>query len=483
MLALSTGVQGLDQLLMGGLPSGHVYLIRGEPGTGKTTMALQYLTKGREPHEKALYLTLSQTASELAEIATAHELDLTGVLVEDASILLPTASAGDQTVLQTSELELEHLITRIQGQLDKMPGARIVLDSLIDVRLRSADVLTYRRLIRKLIDRIVNAGCTGLFLDSDPEYGGDSQIAALVHGVISLQRALPGYGIAQRRLEINKMRAVFHSEGLHDFTIQKNGVRVFPRLSAVHQVDAPNLQTISTGLPNLDEILGGGVEQGIVSMIYGQSGVGKSTMSAVFLKSAILRGERAVGFLFEEHPKTFVHRADGVGLALSPAIEEGNLILEWLNAGEVLPGEFVHKVIDKLDRTNSSVLVIDSINGYLTAAAHKDHALAQLNTLLTVLRSRKALTVLVAEQSGLLSNGRTGMDMSVMTDAIILLRQYEWQSNIRRSVAVLKKRSGPHSTELRELVLQPGRFDVIPIAAEQVEEIRDVNLLGSRSST
>ncbi len=397
MLALSTGVQGLDQLLMGGLPSGHVYLIRGEPGTGKTTMALQYLTKGREPHEKALYLTLSQTASELAEIATAHELDLTGVLVEDASILLPTASAGDQTVLQTSELELEHLITRIQGQLDKMPGARIVLDSLIDVRLRSADVLTYRRLIRKLIDRIVNAGCTGLFLDSDPEYGGDSQIAALVHGVISLQRALPGYGIAQRRLEINKMRAVFHSEGLHDFTIQKNGVRVFPRLSAVHQVDAPNLQTISTGLPNLDEILGGGVEQGIVSMIYGQSGVGKSTMSAVFLKSAI--------------------------------------------------------------------------------------SLAQLNTLLTVLRSRKALTVLVAEQSGLLSNGRTGMDMSVMTDAIILLRQYEWQSNIRRSVAVLKKRSGPHSTELRELVLQPGRFDVIPIAAEQVEEIRDVNLLGSRSST
>ncbi len=482
MRALSTGVQGLDQLLMGGLTAGHVYLIRGEPGTGKTTMALQFLTEGREPHERAFYLTLSQTASELAEIATAHELDLTGVLVEDAALLLPVANAGDQTVLQTSELELEHLVSRIQQQLHAMPGARIVLDSLIDVRLRSADVLTYRRLIRKLIDNIVKASCTALFLDSDPEYGGDSQIAALVHGVISLQRALPGYGIAQRRLEINKMRAVFHAEGLHDFTIQKSGVRVFPRLSGHKEASAPDLKIVSTGLPHLDEILGGGLEQGVASMIYGQSGVGKSTLAAVLLKSAVQRGERAVGFLFEEHPKTFVQRADGVGLDLSPALDEGRLVLKALNVGEVLPGEFVHRVLDALDATKASVVVIDSINGYLTAAANKDHALAQLNTLLTVLRSRKVLTVLVAEQSGLLSNTATGMDVRVMTDAIILLRQYEWRSSIRRSVSVLKKRSGPHSTELRELILKPGGLDVVPIAADQVEEIRDVNLLGSRSS-
>jgi len=481
MELLSTGVQGLDEILRGGLPAGHVYLVRGEPGTGKTTIALQFLTRGRQAHEQAAYLTLSQTESELREIAAAHDLDLTGVEVDDASVLLQLTDHSGQTVLQTSELELQHLAHQVQERLETMDGARIVLDSLIDLRLRSADVLSYRRFIRAIIDGIVSAGCTAIFVDTIPEYGGDSQIASLVHGVISLQRELPGYGIAQRRLEINKMRAIFHAEGLHDFTIQPSGVRVFPRLNADKNYDEPDLTTISSGLPKLDELLGGGLEAGTACLVYGQSGVGKSTLSSVFLRAASLRGEKAIGFLFEEHEKTFLSRADGVGLDLSSGLRNGSLILQSREAGEVLPGEFVHSVIDRLEATDASIVVIDSVNGYLTAAANKDHALAQLNTMLTVLRSRKVLTVLVSEQMGLLEYPQAGFDLSVMSDAIILLRQYESESDIRRSVAVLKKRSGPHSIELRELVLSPGTIDVRPLQEGQATEIRSSNLLTSRT--
>lgn len=475
---LSSGVRGLDDLIDGGYPAGHVYLIRGEPGTGKTTMALQFLGAGRDAGERCLYLTLSQTSDELGAIAASHELSMADVEVVDADALF-AETLSRQTVLNTSEIELTRLTAQLKERIERLNPSRIVLDSLIDLRVRSADILAYRRLIRSLIDMLVEKGATALFLDSDPEFGGDSQIAALVHGVISLQRALPGYGVAQRRLEVNKMRAVNHSEGLHDFTIAPSGLRVFPRLTSASEDVEPSLEVVSAGLQDLDELLGGGLELGTTGLVFGQSGVGKSTLAAMMMSAALERGEHAAGFLFEEHAKTFIHRAEGVGLPLRAGLENGRLHFFDLRAGELLPGEFVHHVLDVVDQHRIQLLVIDSVSGYLTAAALKDHALAQLNTLLSTLRSRRTATILVAEQAGLMTSIGSSVDISVLADTVMLARQYEAQSSIRRSVAVVKKRTGPHSTELRELRFSPGKLEISKISFEHLSELRGAKLLSS----
>ncbi|MBW8640658.1 AAA family ATPase [Hoeflea sp. WL0058] len=476
---MSTGIEGLDYIMDGGLPTGHVYLIRGEPGTGKTTMALQYMNAGARNGEPALYVTLSQTARELDIIASSYGMSLDGMDVHSGHDLFGEASA--QSVIDTSEMELERLVGRVRDILAETKPTRVVIDSLIDLRLRALDVLAYRRLFRELMDILIAAQTTTLFLDSDPEYGGDSQVTALVHGVLSLRRALPGYGIAQRRLEINKLRGVAHAEGLHDFTILANGVRVFPRLTSELDAAPPSLDTVGTGLAGLDELTCGGVSQGTALMIYGQAGTGKSTLAASIIRASIDRGDQAAAFMFEEHPKTFLKRADRLGIPLTEENESGRFITADMRAGEVLPGEFVHMVLDAADRKPVKTVVIDSVNGYVTAAANKDHALAQLNTLVATLRSRQVVTVLVVEQPGFLTQIGHSLDVSILSDCIILLRQYEPQSMVRRSITVLKKRTGPHSTELRELVMEDGRMDVVAIPPDRLETMRQLHLLNSHA--
>lgn len=481
MEQISTGVHGLDTLLAGGLPQGHMYLIRGEPGTGKTTIALQFLTEGARRGETGLCFTLSQNAHEVALIAGSYGMDLENIEVQDADTLLNQSHAARQTVVNTAELELRQVIDRLKARLEEVKPVRVVVDSLIDLRLRSPDVLAYRRLFRELMDLLVSHDTTALFLDSTPEFGGDSQITGLVHGAVTLQRALPGYGIAQRRLEINKLRGVAHAEGLHDFTITPKGVRVFPRLSSQLDDAPPELTSIPTGLAGLDELTCGGIPQGTSVMIYGQTGTGKSSLAGAILKAALDRGEEAAAFLFEEHPKTFLTRADALGRELSSAETNGKLHTIDLRAGEVLPGEFVHRVLDEAERKQVKTVVIDSVNGYLTASALKDHALAQLNTLIATLRTRQVLAVLIVEQPGLLAQIGQSLDISILSDCLILLRQYEARSAIRRSVAVMKMRTGPHLTEMRELVMAPGRFEIEPISDQDFESMQDLHLMSSQA--
>ena len=481
MKQISTGVHGLDMLMAGGLPEGHMYLIRGGPDTGKTTMALQFLTEGARDGERGLCCTLSQTADELRLIASSYGMDLANIDVQDADKLLNQPNAARQTVVNTAELELRQVLDHLKDRLEQVKPARVVVDSLIDLRLRSADVLAYRRLIRELMDLLVSHRTTAVFLDSTPEFGGDSQISGLVHGVVTLQRALPGYGMAQRRLEINKLRGVPHAEGLHDFTITPAGVRVFPRLSSKLDQAPPSLETVKTGMSGLDEMTCGGIQQGTSVMIYGQTGVGKSTLAAALLKGGLERGEEAAAFLFEEHPKTFLTRADALGRELSSADASGKLHTYDLRAGEVLPGEFVHTVLDAAERKQVKTVVIDSVNGYLTASALKDHALAQLNTLIATLRTRQVVTVLVVEQPGLLAQIGQTLDISILSDCLILLRQYEARSTIRRSIAVMKMRTGPHLTEMRELIMEPGRLEVQAISDDDFKVMKDLHLMSSRA--
>ncbi|MGF1606750.1 MAG: ATPase domain-containing protein [Rhodothalassiaceae bacterium] len=481
MTKVSTGIAGLDELMAGGLPQGHVYLFRGEPGTGKTTMALQFLTDGQARGENGLYVTLSQTGEELSLVAEAYGFDIGTVAVVDADGVFASRHKDRQTVIDTGALELEHLLGTLKHQLEEVKPSRFVLDALIDLRLRALDVLAYRRLFREVMDMLLTHRTTALCIDSTPEFGGDSQIAGLVHGVVTLRRALPGYGIAQRRLEINKLRGVAHAEGLHDFTILPTGVRVFPRLSSVRDLDPPSLDTVSTGLDSLDDLLCGGVSQGTAVLIYGQTGTGKSTVASCLVEAAVRRGEAAAVFLFEEHAKTFIARAEALGLPLAEAADSGRLRSFDLRAGEVLPGEFVHKVLDEADQAQVQTVVIDSVNGYLTAAAHKDHALAQLNTLVATLRSRQVVTVLVVEQPGFLTQLSRGLDVSVLSDCMILLRQYEAQSAIRRSISVIKKRTGPHRVDLCQLVLEPGRIAITPLTEDDLAHMRSLNLMSPQA--
>lgn len=476
-MTLSTGVAGLDRILGGGLAEGHVYLVRGEPGTGKTTMALHFLAAGRQRGERAFYLTLSQTAEELRGIARSYGMSLEGVAVEDAN-LLTQAGETQQTVIRTSELELARVVTAVRARLAETRPDRVVLDSLLDLNLRSSGELAYRRLVRELIDICVAEGCTALFVDSDRQYGGDPQAATLVHGVIALQRSVPGYGIAQRRLEVTKMRGSGHAEGLHDFVIEDDGLRVFPRLSSDRAArKAPSLRRTSSGLAELDELCGGGIDKGTSCMIYGQSGSGKSTLASLLLRATLAGGEAAAAFLFEEHPATLVQRAEALGLPLGEAQREGRLVLHDQRSSEVLPGEFVHRVLDTVDGNQAGILLIDSVNGFLAAATHKDHAFAQLNVLMNTLRSRSIIPVLVVEQAGLMGGIGTTINLSILADSIIMLRQYEWFSHVRRSIAVLKKRSGAHSTEMRELLLEPGRLSVRPISSEQWKQMSRSQLM------
>lgn len=482
MTRMCTGVPGLDVLLGGGLPAGHVYLLRGEPGTGKTTLSMHFLSDGCERDEPCLYLSLSQSRADLLKAAASLQLNISGAEVEDTGALFSLDRRAPQSVFRTSDFDIEQIVSHLNEVIGRLKPRRVILDSLVDLQLMCADRLAYRRLFRELKDMFARQDCTALIVDSNPDFGGDSHVLALVHGVMTLHRELPGYGIAQRRLEINKMRGLDHAEGLHDFSIGTAGMRVFPRLSTVMNDTQPTLEQISTGLAGLDELLGGGLESGTSCFIFGQAGVGKSTLASVLLHAALKRGENALAFLFEEHPRTFVQRGETVGLSLSSALNDSRLRLVQLEAGDVVPGKFVHQVLDSVTEAQPRVLVIDSVSGYLSASADKDYRVAQLNALLTNLRQRDIITVMVMEQAGLLADEKGRPGPSVVSDSVILLRQYEWLSDIRRSIAVIKKRAGPHLTETREFVIAPGAIEIKPIGEDRRRNLRHVSLLGSRTS-
>jgi circadian clock protein KaiC len=464
---VGTGVQGLDYILRGGLPANHLYLIEGDPGTGKTTLALQFLLEGLRAGEKGLYVTLSESKSELHTVATSHGWSLDGIgLFELASLEQRLQAAEQYTVFHPSEIELSETTKRICEEVERMQPARVVFDSLSEMRLLARDPLRYRRQVLALKQFFAGRRCTVVLLDDLTSQETDLQLQSISHGVIRLERMAVEYGGARRRLTVAKMRGLQFREGLHDFTIQPGGLVVYPRLVAAEN-KTPHTPEPSTrreeaksGIGELDELLGGGIHYGTSTLVLGPAGSGKSTLLTQYAVALAASGERVVCYLFEETRENFLERSAGLGLDLWAQVENGMVSLEQIDPAELSPGEFSHKVRmaveGKPGQRGARVVVIDSLNGYLNAMPSESFLLIQMHELLTYLNERGVLTLMILAQHGLVGSAmQTPVDVTYLADTVIILRYFEAFGEVKLAVAVIKKRTGGHERSIREFQISP----------------------------
>lgn len=463
----ATGIAGFDEILFGGLPRHAVHLVEGEPGTGKTTVGLQFLLEGARRGETTLFITIAQSARDLGRSAASHGFDTAGITVEEIKTLdLAREAAQRQTVLHTADVELSSMIAGIRGAIERSKPERVVLDSLFELRLLSGDSLGYRRELILLKEFVVAAGATALFLDYPGPELGDRQLEGLAHGVVLLEASVPEYGASLRRVCVAKMRGHRFVEGWHDLVIRTGGVAVFPRVVPELTGTPLNGDHVACAIPELDEMLGGGLEHGTTCLIVGQAGTGKSTLGTVYARAAAQRGDRAAMFLFEERPEVFRRRSSDIGLDLAEVEASGALALTHYNPAETSPGEFARAVVSAVVDEGARVVVIDSLTGYLGALPEGRDLVVQLHSLLSFLSRRNVLTILVMAQHGLLGGAvRMEADTSYLADTVVLLRYGTEGSDLRRTVTVVKKRHGDHETAARELVIGGETVAVRDVAA------------------
>ena len=450
---ISTGVVALDEVLHGGLTAERLYLIEGSPGTGKTTLGLQFLLAGRDAGERGIYVTLSESKGELEEIAKSHGWTLDGVEVHELVDSELEVDRVQYTMFEPAEIELGNTMGSVQKQIESLKPNRIVFDSLSELRLLSQGGLRYRREILKLKQFLVGRNCTTILLD-DRVDNDDQQIQSLAHGVIRLEQRLTDYGNVRRFLRVIKHRGSDFVGGAHDLQLVRGGVKVFPR-----GMDGPDTfidgQDISSGLPELDVLLGGGLARGTSTLLLGPAGVGKSSMGVQFAVEAAKRGERAVLFEFEESLYALYKRSEGLGLPLKQYVGEGLIEIRHLKAGEITPNEFAMDVrssteMDKNGR-RTSVVLIDSLNGYVNSMPHEKHLMIQLNDILNYLGKRGIVTFLVVAQHGMIGRSMiTPVDTSYLADAVILFRYFEAVGEIHRAISVVKNRTANHERTIRE---------------------------------
>ncbi|WP_315861319.1 ATPase domain-containing protein [Roseiconus lacunae] len=453
---ISTGVETLDQVLHGGLTAERLYLVEGSPGTGKTTLGMQFLLAGRDVGEKGIYVTLSESRQELKEIARSHGWSLEGIEIYELMDADETVERVQYTMFEPAEIELGNTVRNVQQQIERLKPDRIVFDSLSEMRLLSQGALRYRREILAFKQFLVGRGCTTLLLD-DKSDGEDQQLQSLAHGVIRLEQRLTDYGNERRFLRVIKHRGADFISGAHDLRLVRGGMNVFPRGIDGEAVDATD-GFVSSGLASMDRLLGGGVSRGSSTLLLGPAGVGKSSMGVQFAVEAAKRGQRAVLFEFEESSQTLFVRSEGLGLPLRNYVEQGLVEVRHLQAGEITPNEFSMLVRSATEPDEqgrpTSVVVIDSLNGYLNSMPHEKHLMIQLNDILTHLGKQGVATFLVVAQHGMLGRAMvTPVDTSYLADAVILFRYFEADGEIHRAISVLKNRTANHERTIREFSL------------------------------
>lgn len=447
-----TGVPGLDDILAGGLSPGHVFLLEGNPGTGKTTIALRFLIEGAAAGERGLYITLSETDRELREGAGSHGWTIDGNI--DVFELAPSEGLLDteqqQSLLYSSDLELGETTKAIFDRIEKIRPQRVVLDSLSEIRLLAQSSLRYRRQILALKHYFTRQRSTVLLLDDLTSDTLDKTVHSLVHGVIKLEELSPDYGAERRRVRIAKYRGQSFRGGYHDFTITTGGVNVFPRLVAAEHRRGFARTRITSNIPELDALLGGGIEQGSSALVLGPAGIGKSTLALQFVAAAVQRGEKAVLFVFDEELGLLFDRTLSMGFDLQAMRDAGLLHIEQVDAAELSPGEFSHRVRQRVDGAEAKTVVIDSLNGYQAAMPEEHSLILHIHELLQYLNRRGATTFLTVAQHGLVGDMKAPVDITYLADTVILLRYFEALGRVRRAISVIKKRTGSHETTIRE---------------------------------
>jgi circadian clock protein KaiC len=459
---LRTGIAGLDDVLYGGLTPNRLYLLEGKPGSGKTTLALQFLLEGVRNREPVLYVTLSETAEEFTAVADSHGWTLDGIHVRELmpaeELLNPNAQ---YTVFHPSEVELSETTKKILSDVDVVKPRRIVLDSLSEVRLLSGNALRYRRQILALKQYFIGRECTVMMLDDLTSHDNDLQVQSITHGAILLEHALPTFGKVRRRLHVTKYRGSDFRGGFHDYVIERGGLRVFPRLVAAEHRQSSSRERLRSDIAGLDSLMGGGLERGTSTLVQGAAGTGKSTIAALFAASAAERGERTAMFIFDESKNTLFSRMAGLGVDLRQYDQNGTITVTQIDPAEMSPGELASVVRASVDQGGASIVVIDSLNGYLQSMPDENFLIVQLHEMLSYLGQLGVASLLVSAQQGLMGTQMTSpVDVSYLADTVVMLRYYEDRGEVKQAVSVVKMRGGQHERTIREFRMHDGRVTV-----------------------
>jgi len=452
----ATGISGLDDILRGGFPEGRILLIEGDPGVGKTTLALQFLIEGAKRGEASVYVTLSETREELLQVATSHGWSLDGIEIFELATPEAFNEQEQNTLFHPSEVELAEMTQAVTDLCLQVRPRRLVFDSLSEVRLLAQSPLRYRREVLALKQFFAGRHCTVLLLDDRTGTGTDTHLQSIAHGVVSLEQLIPLYGSHRRRLRITKLRGVDFRGGYHDYVIREGGIEVFPRLVALEHQKVFDPGAASGGIPALDAMLGGGLDRGTSALFLGPPGTGKSALATQWSLAAAKRGERAAIYAFDESATTLERRSHSLGMDLGRVIQDKTLQVRQVDPAEVPPGQLTHQIREAVERDGIRMVVIDSLNGYINAMPEESFLILQLHELLAFLGQRGVVTILVVAQQGVLGgNMASPMDVTYLADTVLLLRHFEAAGELRRAISVMKKRTGSHESTIRELHFGP----------------------------
>jgi circadian clock protein KaiC len=456
-----TGIEGLDDILGGGFPRNRLYLIQGDPGVGKTTLALKFLLEGAQRQERGLYITLSETKEELLEVAHSHGWSLDQIAIMELSAIEgELLQEAQNTLFHPSEVELNRTTKLVLDQVQKMRPVRLVFDSLSEMRLLAETALRYRRQMLALKQFFAGRQITVLLLDDRTSGEGDLQVQSIAHGVLCLEKLPLDYGVERRRLKVVKMRGLKFRGGYHDFIIRQGGLQVFPRLVASEHHRPFKRESISSGLSPLDALLGGGLDRGTSSLLMGPAGAGKSTLAMQYALAMAGRGEPVVLYTFDESMGTLIARAQEIGMNIQTHIDSKIVAVHQVNPAELSPGQFATRIREAVEHDHAKLLIIDSLNGFMNAMPDEKFLSIQMHELLSFLGQQGTLTILTMAQHGLMGSMTAPVDLSYLADTVVLLRYFEAMGRVRKAISVIKKRSGRHESTIREFIISREGIEV-----------------------